>query len=622
MRRPTVSALAFAAAVSAVPLTAAPTLDQAAKALGAADAKSLEYSATGRWFQFGQAPAPSLPWPAFEVSRFTAAVDFEASASRVQITRIQIVEPSRQRPAPTEQKVEQDVAGTVAWNVAVANNSAPGTAPTTTAQPAAVAERLAEIWSTPQGFLKAAIANKAASKPAAGGAAEISFTVGGKYRYVGTLNAKGQLERVQTWVPTPVLGDTPFETRYSEYKDFGGVTFPAHIVRVQGEHPVLDLRVSEVKLNPAVALAVPAEVASAKSPAITVTAEKLAEGVFYLTGGTHHSVAIEQRDHVVVVEGPLNEDRSLAVIAKVKETIPGKPIKYLVNTHAHFDHSGGLRTYVDEGATIVTHAVNKPYYEKAWSAPRTLDPDHLAASRKTAKFETFEAKHVLTDGKRTIEILPVEGNTHNDAFALVYLPAEKILIEADAFTPLPPNAPPPASPNPYSVNLYDNIQKWKLDVAQIAPLHGRLVTVKDLRVAIGLDKAAAPAAAAQAAPTAVPYKAKTLARADVDALLAKPEQVLFLDVRRPDEITRIGGLPAYLNIQNDSIEKYIAYIPKDRVIVTISNHAVRAGKVADLLTDKGFKVAGALGVQNYEAEGGTLTKIAPVPPRNAAADAR
>ena len=125
----------------------------------------------------------------------------------------------------------------------------------------------------------------------------------------------------------------------------------------------------------------------------------------------------------------------MAVIAKVKETIPNKPIRYLINTHVHFDHSGGLRTYVDEGATIVTHEMNKPYYEQAWAAPRTINPDRLAQSKKTATFETFTDKHVLTDGKRTIEIHQIAGSGHNDAFAMVYLPKEKILIEGGRVRP-------------------------------------------------------------------------------------------------------------------------------------------------------------------------------------------
>ncbi len=461
-------------------------LHSAAEALGVANIQSLSYSGSGAWFQFGQAPAPTLAWPRFDVSRYSADVDFAASAARVQLTRSQTVDPRRQRPAPVEQRVDQYVRGASAWNLAPA---AAGAAAVASAQPAAVAERQAEIWATPQGFLKAALANGASSKPSKGGGATVAFTVDGKYRYVGTINAASQVEQVRTWIDNPVLGDTVVETRYSRYADFGGVQFPGSIVRTQGGHPVLQLNVDAVSVNPALAIAPPADLAP--TAAVAVSVNKLAEGVFYLTGGSHHSVAIEQRDHVVVVEAPLNEERALAVIAKVKETIPGKPIRYLVNTHAHFDHSGGLRTYVDEGAIIVTQRQNQAYYKKAWAAPRTLNPDRLAQSGKAARFETFSGKHVLTDGTRRIEIHPLAGNTHNDAFGLVYLPGEKLLIEADAYTPLAANAAPPAAPNPYSVNLYQNIQKLKLEVSQIAPLHGRLVALADLRAAVGQGAATA-----------------------------------------------------------------------------------------------------------------------------------
>lgn len=461
------------------------SLPEAVQALGAQDAKTLTYSATGRWFQFGQAPAPGLPWPQFDVSSYEAAFSFENAGARVQQTRKQTIDPKRARPVPVEQKPDQYLLRNTAWNLAPPANAAPGTAPVASNQIASVAERNAELWSTPQGFLRAALVNQAKVKSNKAGA-EISFTLDGKYRYVGTLNGKNQLTSVKTWIDNPVLGDTLVETRYSDYKDFGGVSFPAHIVRVQGGHPVLYLQVSNVKLNAPVELTVPTEVANAPAPTITVTATTLAPGVVHLTGGTHNSVVIEQSDHLVVVEAPLHEERSLAVIAKIRETWPGKPIKYLVNSHAHFDHSGGLRTYVAEGATIVTAQANKAYYQKVWAAPHTLNPDQLAQNKKAAKFETFTGKHVLSDGQRKIEIFPISGNTHNDAFALVYLPAEKILIEADAYNPTPAGVPPPSTPNPYSVNLYENIQKLKLDVQTIAGLHGsKAVTLADLRTAIG-----------------------------------------------------------------------------------------------------------------------------------------
>lgn len=117
------------------------------------------------------------------------------------------------------------------------------------------------------------------------------------------------------------------------------------------------------------------------------------------------------------------------------------------------------------------------------------------------------------------------------------------------------------------------------------------------------------------------FKTPKLDRAQLDALLAQPGDVVFLDVRRPDELTRIGGFPVYLSIQTPDVEKYLAYIPKDRKIIPVSNHAVRAQRTGDLLTSKGFKVAGAAGVQDYEAEGGTLLKVEPRAPRVAGAPA-
>ena len=109
-------------------------------------------------------------------------------------------------------------------------------------------------------------------------------------------------------------------------------------------------------------------------------------------------------------------------------------------------------------------------------------------------------------------------------------------------------------------------------------------------------------------------KTPVLTRAQFDQLLAKPDQLLIIDIRRPDELTAIGGLPVYLSIQASELEKSLAWIPKDRKIVTVSNHAGRAGRAGDLLTANGFNVVGRVGVQNYEAEGGKLTKIAPKAP--------
>lgn len=476
---PSIASLLAAAVLAAgCTTTAAPPVDlnAAAQALRAGETHSLAFEASGQWYQFGQAPAPGLPWPAFSLSRYSAQFDYAQPAARVQLVRKQVVEPGRVRPAPVEQRADQFVAGTLAWNQPVAAANAQPAAPQP--QPAAVAERQAEIWSTPQGFLRAALAQRASTRATADGT-EVRFNAG-TARYVGWLNARGEVERVLTSVATPVLGDTTIETRFADYRSFDGLPFPARITRSQGGHPVLDLTVGSVQRNAPVAIAVPAAVASAAPAPVTVTANKLADGVHYLTGGSHHSVAVEQADHWVLIEAPQHRERAEALLAKLKELAPAKPVRYVVNTHVHFDHAGGLPALVDAGAIVVTHAANKPYFEAAWSKGAGLAPVSRAP-----RFETFTDKHVLSDGKRTIELHALRGNGHNDAFAVAFLPAEKLLVQADAYTPAAADAAQPAAPNPYTVNLYENVQRLKLDVAQVAPLHGRLVTIADLRAAAG-----------------------------------------------------------------------------------------------------------------------------------------
>ncbi len=124
---------------------------------------------------------------------------------------------------------------------------------------------------------------------------------------------------------------------------------------------------------------------------------------------------------------------------------------------------------------------------------------------------------------------------------------------------------------------------------------------------------AVPAVFAQApvAEKAPASQAHVLSRSELDELLKKPEKVLLVDVRRPDEVTKIGGFPVYLSVQLADIESRLASIPKDRLIVTVSNHAARASKAADILAAKGYKVAGAVGAETYEKDGGTLSKIVP-----------
>ena len=455
------------------------TVDAAAKALDVAKVDGVTFAGTGTWTWFGQQISPNEAWPPFELTKFSAAISYAVPAAHVQMERSVAADTARNRPA-VKQTADQWISGTFAWNVA----TPAGGTPTAVAQPGAVAERTAEIWSTPHGFLKAAIANKATSKPANGGS-EVSFTAGDA-KYVGIINARNEVEKVQTVVDNNVLGDMAYETTFSDYKDFGGLRFPTHIVRTIAGNPAIDITVASASAG-APEAAVPENVKAFTPPPQKVDVLDLGKGVWWLTGGSHHSLLIEQNDHLVVVEGAPDEARSLAVIAKAKEMVPGKPIKYVVNTHSHFDHSGGLRTFVAEGATVVTHEANKAFYTKAWANPRTLNPDALAKANKAPIFETFTDKGVLTDGSRTIEIYPITGNGHSEGFAMVYLPAEKILMEADAFSPGAAPATAAADPvSPFALNLLENIDRLKLKVDTITPIHGpRTTTVGELRTVTG-----------------------------------------------------------------------------------------------------------------------------------------
>jgi glyoxylase-like metal-dependent hydrolase (beta-lactamase superfamily II) len=216
-----------------------------------------------------------------------------------------------------------------------------------------------------------------------------------------------------------------------------------------------------------------------------VTTEKVADGVWFVAGASHNSVAIEMKDHVVMVEAPLFDGRTVPVIEQIKQLAPGKPIRYAINSHSHFDHSGGLRAAVAEGATVVTHAANKPYFEGAFAAPNKINPDRLTKSGKKAEIVGVADKLVMNDGTRVLEIYPIRDSVHSDTFLMVYLPKEKLLIEADAFTPSPPNVPPPEQPDPNHVNLIENVERLKLSVDRILPLHGRVVPLAELYTATG-----------------------------------------------------------------------------------------------------------------------------------------
>ena len=178
-------------------------------------------------------------------------------------------------------------------------------------------------------------------------------------------------------------------------------------------------------------------------------------------------------------EGGQNEARGLAVIAETKRVLPNKPIKYIVNSHAHFDHASGLAPFVAEGITIITQANNKSFLENALGEQRKLVGDTLAKAGKKPRIDSVGEKKVLKDDTRTIELHHVTNLDHSDGMLIAFLPKEKVLFTADFNIPA---AGQPVSP---SIGmLVQNVERLKLDfdrhVLVHAPNPDRPLTKADL----------------------------------------------------------------------------------------------------------------------------------------------
>ena len=202
-----------------------------------------------------------------------------------------------------------------------------------------------------------------------------------------------------------------YEHRYLDYRDYGGVKFPTEIHVHRGNrflddgHDFYEVQVGGVQVNPRVAaLTIPDAVRQATVRPVRVESQRVADGVWLIAGGSHNSVAVEFSDFVVVVEAPLNGERSLAVIGEVKRLVPDKPIRYVVNTHHHADHAGGLRTYLTQGAAIVTYEGNREYYEKVVFYPAPQDVRTRLAGPVSGADHLWRIGHVSNrDGQVRLE---------------------------------------------------------------------------------------------------------------------------------------------------------------------------------------------------------------------------
>ena len=308
-----------------------------------------------------------------------------------------------------------------------------------------------ELYITPWGFLKGAAANNAtASRKRIDGK---SYTVlswspavkapsGKSYTINGYVNDRNFVERVETWLGENIMGDMHILATYSGWKDFGGTLAPAKIVQTRGGWPFFEVDVTAARANPPdleslapVPANRPAGPPGGGAPPapLTVTSEKLGDGLWRLTtgAGSYDSLIVEFKDYLMMLEAGQSVTRASAYIAEAKKLVPNKPIRYVMNTHPHSDHTAGLPALVAEGATIITQKNNKKFLEGALNTPRTLLDDVLAKNPKKARFETVSEKKVYSDGTRAVEMYHIYPAPHSNGLLVAYIPKEKVLFQGD-----------------------------------------------------------------------------------------------------------------------------------------------------------------------------------------------
>jgi glyoxylase-like metal-dependent hydrolase (beta-lactamase superfamily II) len=458
----TCAATVLVLAVMAAPAAgqdAKTVIDEASRAMGITGLNAITYSGTAAHGNFGQSRTISFGLASTTIRNYTRTIDFRQPASYA-----------------TGDGVPPGASGAAA---APAPAAAGRYEQTITAATPAWAQQL-EIWVTPWGFLLGAAAHDATVRARRIDGSDYKVVTwapsqkapsGQPYTVVGYINAQNLVERVETWVEHPVLGDLHVEMTYSEYRDFSGVKAPGRISQKQIGMETFVAALGQVRANPPDLAQLMAPAAASGGAAIPAAAaapaasERLADGV-YRIGGDYVSLAVELKDGIVVLEAGQSEARGLAGIAETKRLFPNKRIKYVVNTHPHFDHLSGLPPFVAEGITILTDDNSKYFAEQALASPRTLLGDALAKSRKKPKVEGVIDKMVLGDASRRIELHHIGRLEHSDAMLIAYLPNERILFTADFAVAAPGQ---PASPS--IVTLAQNIERLQLDFDRHVTVH-------------------------------------------------------------------------------------------------------------------------------------------------------
>jgi glyoxylase-like metal-dependent hydrolase (beta-lactamase superfamily II) len=465
-------AASIAAACSRPPANAT-IVDAAVEALGGRDrllaATTMRLSGTGTQYNHGQDMSPGASGQTFSLTAYQRHWDLANTRSRIELTRSPNFAYFQGMAA---QRQILGIDGEVAYNI-----NASGVA--NRAGAAATEDRRAEFHHHPIVFMRAALqpGTQIANERTAGGERLADVTLGNGRQLTLAVDERGLPTRIASRSYHPNLGDVVASTQFADYREQSGLRLPMKITTRIDDFVVEEIVAASSDVNGGAAdLAAPQPAATTAMPAAPtpeVRPELVAPGVWLLAGQSHHSALLELSDRLVLIDAPQSEARTLAVIAKARELQPAKPLRVLVTTHHHFDHTAGLRAAIAEGLTVITHRGNRTFVEEMAARRHTLTADTLARRPQPLRIETVDADRVIADPARTIALYHIADNPHSDTMLMVHLPAERILIQVDAFSP-------GARANPYAANLLENIRTRKLAVDRIVPLHGAITPFAEL----------------------------------------------------------------------------------------------------------------------------------------------
>jgi len=466
-------------------------------AIGATKVKSIHYAGTDGYVTvYGQSGTASVQhvWPRFNLKSFSRVIDYDTMSMREEQVRTQGAWPADEgggdRPIAGERRQVHYYRDGYAWN-----ENPDGTI---TAAPQDATERMLEIVMTPQGFIRAAlkahdlrIDTHYESSNSTHKTYAVTFKYMDKFPIVGWIDEDNQVTKVTTWFASPMVGDEYVETRYARYKAYDGFKFGPEIHQSIGipPDPSYDFMASTVEVNvPNAAVQVPAAVRQSGASTAMVQTRQLAPGTWLIGGNGYNSVALEFANYSAVIEAPLDEARSVAVMNEVRRLIPNKPLRYVVNTHHHFDIAGGLRGYAAEDVLIVTQQSNYDNYEALALSlhNQMIDPDALGRAPRQVHYIRMQEHWTMTDGQRKLEVYHVQNQEHSEDMLMAYLPAEKILVEADLFEAPPPGRTPPATP--LNMALLYNIERIGVSPTRIVSIRTGEIPIADFLRVVGQDK--------------------------------------------------------------------------------------------------------------------------------------